>query len=209
MQGQVRSIVVDGQEMQFEEALTFGTVSESLRLKVAPARVLTEILVDGRPVDLVEEEALRGKALAEIGKITLITRNVVELFRESLELAPRICDALSFDCEDVEKFFEAGDMRAAQERVGEMTALLEWLLQLVSGMQNLGGLKLEEMHFGGCAVSESVAKMEELLTKLHVQMTAKDWAAFRVTLHQEFKPQVARWKQLFVDAAVQWKPRAV
>jgi hypothetical protein len=207
MQTPFKSVMVDGQEMQFEGAMTFGSVSESLRVKVAPKRVLTEILVDGKHVDLAEEEILRAKSLEEIGSVALKTRDVVELFQESLELAPKICDALSMDCADIETFFQSGDMRAAQERVSEMTALLEWLLQLVAGMQSLGGLKLSEMKFGGSPVSESMNHMEGLLAKLHVQMTAKDWVSFRATLQGDFAAGVSQWKRLFSDAATQWKPR--
>ncbi len=209
METPLKSVMVDGQEMHFESAMTFGSVSESLRVKVAPKRVLTEILVDGKPVDLAEEEVLRAKSLQDIGSVALKTRDVVELFQESLELAPRICDALSMDCADIESFFQAGDMRTAQERVSEMTALLEWLLQLVAGMQNLGGLKLSEMNYGGSPVSESMNHMEGLLAKMHVQMTAKDWVAFRATLQGEFAAGVSQWRRLFSDAAAHWKPRGV
>ena len=207
MQTPLKSIMVDGHELQFESAMTFGSVSESLRVKVAPKRVLTEILIDGKQIDLAEEETLRSKSLQDIGSVALKTRDVIELFQESLELAPRICDALSMDCVDIETFFQSGDLRAAQERVSEMTALLEWLLQLVAGMQNLGGLKLSEMNFGGSPVSESMNHMEGLLAKLHVQMTAQDWISFRATLKGEFAAGVSQWRRLFSDAATQWKPR--
>ncbi len=202
----LKTLVLDGSQVSVDPAKTFSVISQELKRGLGPQRVLTEIVIDGRAIDLAEEEAMASKPLAELGDVVFKTRDVVELFKESLQLAPRICEALLMDCDDVENFFKANDMRQAQERIGELTSLLEWLLQLISGMQSIGGRKLEEMHYGEVSVVESVNKMQYLLGKLHLQLAGKQWDSFRECLGGEFKVEVAVWKRLFEDASQNWQP---
>lgn len=200
-------LMVDGSPLMVDAQKTFGVASQEVKRGLGPQRVLTEIIIDDRPIDLLEEESLQGKSISDLGNVAFKTRDVVELFRESLQLAPKICEALLMDCDDVETFFVANDMKQAQERVGELTSLLEWLLQLISGMQSIGGEKLEEMHYGDVSVIESVNKMQYLLGRLHLQMAGKQWNDFRATLKTEFRPEIVSWKSLFDGAAKNWNPR--
>lgn len=201
-----KALIVDNNSMEVDARKTFAVVSQEVKRGLGPKRVLTEIMIDDRSIDLVEEESLADRPMSELGNVAFKTRDVVELFRESLQLAPKICEALILDCDDVEQFFQTNEMRLAQERIGELTSLLEWLLQLISGMQSIGGQKLEEMHFGNVNVSESVNKMQFLLGKLHLQLAGKQWDLFRGTLKDEFKPEIISWKALFSDAAQSWNP---
>lgn len=203
-----KNLTVDGNTMEVEAQKTFAMVSQEIKRGLGPQRVLTEIVIDDRSIDLNEEESLGNKPISELGNVVFKTRDVVELFRESLQLAPKICEALLMDCRDVETFFEANEMRQAQERIGELTSLLEWLLQLISGMQQIGGQKLEEMRYGNVSVSESVGRMQFLLGKLHLQLAGKQWDLFRETLGGDFKTEINVWKTLFEDAATNWNPQA-
>lgn len=205
---EVKTLTVDSAPLSVDSHKTFSMISQEVKKALGPQRVLTEIFVDGRSIDLAEEESLGGRPVAELGDLIFKTRDVVELFRESLQLAPRICDALLMDCDDIETFFQGGEMRQAQERISELTSLLEWLLQLISGMQSIGGQKLDEMQYGDRNVSESVGKMQYLLSKLHLQLSGKEWDGFRLTLKEEFRAEVTAWKKLFEDAAANWKPQA-
>lgn len=203
----MKALTLDNQAMEVDGEKTFAIVSQEVKRGLGPQRVLTEIIIDNRPIDLAEEEELAHRTMKDLGEVTFKTRDVVELFKESLQLAPKICEALLMDCDDVEGFFAANDMKQAQERIGELTSLLEWLLQLISGMQSIGGQKLEEMRFGDVAVMESVNKMQFLLGKLHMQLAGKQWDLFRETLKGEFKSEITVWKVIFSDAAESWSPQ--
>jgi hypothetical protein len=168
---------------------------------------LTEIYVNDRPIDLVEEAEIQAKTLRELGILSFKTRDVVELFKESLQLAPRICDALMMDCEDVEGFFANQQMQEAQERIGELTSLLEWLLQLISGMQSLGGEKIESMSYGDVKVVDSVQRMQVLLGGMHGDLAAQNYDKFRVALRGDFKSEISTWKNIFNDASEKWQPQ--
>jgi len=205
---QIKNLTVDGNSVEVESGKTFAMISQEIKRGLGPQRVLTEIIIDNRPIDLNEEESLSTKSISELGDVIFKTRDVVELFRESLQLAPKICEALLLDCDDVEGFFKANEMRQAQERIGELTSLLEWLLQLISGMQQIGGQSLEEMKFGDVSVSESVGRMQFLLGKLHLQLAGQQWDLFRETLGGDFRTEVTVWKTLFEVACESWNPQA-
>lgn len=202
-----KGLEIDGVMQEFDSNKTFGAISEEIKKQLGPNRVLTEITIDSRPVDLGEEERLRHIFLKNLGSVSIKTRDVHELFRESLELAPRICEALELDCGDVETFFENKEYQMAQDRVGEMTSLLEWLLQLISGVHSLGTDDIETLEFSGGKVIESVNRMQTLLTRLHIHMASQQWEEFRVVLKGDFLAEVKTWRNLFEDVVKTWNPR--
>lgn len=208
MDGQTKQIEVDGQTMAMDAAKTFGMISQEIRNQLAPDRVVTEIFVDGRAIDIVEEEDIKLKVLNELGRVSLKSRQVHDLFRESLQMAPKICEALMMDCGDVQTFINDKQIQAASDRVGEMTSLLEWLLHLISGMETLGSEAIETMTFSHGRVMDAVNRMQFLLAKLHLDLANEKWEEFRSTLSGDFLNEVTVWKALFTDIAGSWKPKA-
>ncbi len=207
METKMKALELDGEAQEFDSFRTFGAISEEIRTRVAPTRVLTEIYVDDRSIDLEEEEILNRKLFRDLGRVIIRTRNVGDLFRESLQLAPKICQALKLDCEDIENFFAKGDGVSAQERISEMASLMEWLLKLISGVESYGTEKLEKMTFSGGAVISTVAQMQRHLTQLYTHMTRQNWDSFRGILQNEFKREVLTWEALFSELASTWTPR--
>lgn len=208
MDASMKQIEIDGKAVGFDPEKSFGAISQEIKMTLAPDRVVTEIFVNDKAVDLVEEEELNARVFKEIGDIKVRSREVHELFRESLQMAPRICEALTLDCSDVHNFISDNNLQSAKERVSEMTSLLEWLLQLISGVESLGNTKLEELTFSRGRVMDSVNRMQFLLAKLHLSLSGEKWEDFRTTMSGEFKTEVENWGALFTELANTWKPRS-
>ncbi len=202
-----KALELDGASREFESHLPFSAVSNELKNLLAPARVVTEIYVNDKPVSIQEEETLSTVPFKDLGKVVIKSREVNELYRESLNLAPQICEALKLDVQDVIRFFQTGDIQTAQERVSEMTALLEWLLQLISGFQAIAQFNLQEMKFSKGLVMESVDRMQALLTDLHVNLSEQKWEPFQTQLQGPFIQEVEVWKILFEEVSTKkWGP---
>jgi hypothetical protein len=199
---------LDGLPQEFDCDKTFGAISSEVKTLLAPSRVMTDIFVDGKAVDIYQEETLNRETFKNLGTVVLKSRDVNELFRESLSLAPRICEAMELDCTDIVNFIDAGNMQQAQERIGELTSLLEWLLQLIGGVQSLGKQKLEEMNFSGGKVIDTVNKMQFLLAKLHLHMSAQQWKDFQIVLQGDFAKEIKVWSNLFNEFSKIWSPRS-
>ncbi|HYE74025.1 MAG TPA: hypothetical protein VEF04_11875, partial [Blastocatellia bacterium] len=197
----MKTLELDGSTQNFDAEKTFGVISEEVKRLLAPQRVLTEIVVDGRSIDLDEEEVLNQQLFKNVGTVVLKSRDVKELFGESLVLAPRICEALRLDCTDVDGMFERGEHAEAQDRIGEMTSLLEWLLQVLSGFQALTSDKIEEREYSKGKVIESFNRMQLLLTRLHLHLGSQNWTEFRAILRGEFQVEVQNWETLFNELA--------
>jgi len=205
---QLKEIKLDGENRFFDAQKTFGAIAEELKNVIAPKRVITEIFLDGQAVGLIEEEDLNKMKISELGEVELKTRNVSELFRESLKLAPQVCQAMRMDVEDIEGLFSEGQLQVAQERVGELTSLLEWLLQLVSGLQTLGVTKLEDMQFSKGPVMNVVTGMQEILVQMHEDLAAQRWEKFRTQLSGGFTTEIEVWETMFNDVSVSWVPQS-
>lgn len=207
MESVIKELELDGELKGFDSNKSFGDISAEVKALVAPHRVVTEIIVDDKNVELDEELVLNETFFKDLGRVVLKTRDVNELFRDSLKMAPQICEALQMDCCDVEQFFVDGNLQAAQERVGEMTSLLEWLLQLISGLQSLGNEKIESMTFSQGKVMDSVNRMQFFLAKLHLNLAGQQWTEFRTTMNGDFKKEVGVWRMLFEEVSKTWTPR--
>ena len=208
MDAQMKSIEIDGELKEFDGTMTFGTISEEIRKTLTSDRVLAEIYVDDKSVDLAEEEQLNGRFFKDLGRVVLRTRKVDELFKESLQSAPGICHVLVQDCEDVEAFMADSKFDEAHERVIEMTALLEWLIQLVIGSQSLGDTERNKSQFTKPQLVESITRMQYQLVQLHFYLGSQNWDEFRKTLKGPFKTELENWRTLFDDLSAQWSPRA-
>ncbi|MBN8555936.1 MAG: hypothetical protein J0L93_10865 [Deltaproteobacteria bacterium] len=208
MDASLKSLELDGQVQHFSPEMKFGEISEEIKTKLGATRVLTEIRLDGKSVDLEEEEVLNTKSFKDLGNIVFKTRRIDELFRESLLLAPKICEALRMDCGDVDGFLAKGEVREAHQRVSEMTSLMEWLLQLIAGMQSLGNDKLEDIQFTQGKVMDSVNRMQTLLASLHVHLAGEKWNEFRAVLQGDFFNEVGVWQILFEDVSKTWNPKS-
>lgn len=208
MEAVTKSLEIDGQPRQFDPEKTFGMVKEEIRQMLPTDRVVTEIFINSRPIDLVEEDELHEKVLKEMGDVSFKTRDVNELFRESLQMAPQICSALKLDCDDVEAFLNKQELDNVGERVTEMTALLEWLIQLIMGVQQLGATKLEDMTFSQGKVMDTLTRMQFQLVQLHFNLGAQNWPEFLKILQNDFKGELSVWETLFSELSRDWGPQA-
>ena len=209
MQNQKIKLNIDGSEREFDGSRTFGEISEELKTEMSPERVITEISVNGAPLDLNEETSIYHKPLSDLGNVDLKSRDVGDLFKDSLVMAPQICEALQLDCDDIQAFFAEEKVQEAHERIGEMTSLIEWLLQLISGVQMYGSEELKEMQFSHGTVLESVHRMEYLLAKLHKHLASSEFKDFSEILRGEFKHELGVWKTLFEEVSIDWTPRSL
>lgn len=202
----MKTLEMDGQIKAFDPEKPFGSITEELRTTLPNSRVLAEIIVDNRPIDLSEEEELNQKAFKNLGQVVIRSRRVDELFRESLQVSPRICEALQMDCDDMEQFIEKQEYTQAQERLAEMSSLLEWLIQLVVGAQSLGEKRIEELSFEGGRVMDSMNRMQFQLAQLHFHLGAGNWTEFRKMMTGDFKRELKTWESIFTSLAQTWTP---
>lgn len=203
------NVDLDGQVLAFGQNESFATISEKIKKDLAPARVLTEVLIDDRYIDLDEEENIGQKQIHELGKLGFRSKEVGSLLMESMKLAPKICEALQLECTDIDSFFEKGELQAAHERIGEMSALVDWLLQLISGLQSYGSADFRVLDTGHGNVFDSVKRMETLLSQLHLKLQVQEFDAFREILTGDFKEELGHWGKLFTEASTNWTPRSL
>jgi hypothetical protein len=207
MEANQKSLEIDGELRTFDAEKTFGVIAEEIRTSLPNNRVLTDIVLDNRPIDLVEELEINEKALKTLGQIVLRSRQVDELFRESLTSAPRICEALQNDCAELEKFIDEEKFTEATDRLTDMSSLLEWLIQLVVGAQSLGTERIEDMHFSKGRVMDSCTRMQFQLVQLHFQLGNGNWTEFKKILSGDFRTELKTWEILFSELAVNWNPK--
>jgi hypothetical protein len=207
MDSSMKTLELDGESKIFDGSKTFATVSEEIRMALPPERVLAEIYVDDKPIDLAEEEMLNEKILNDLGRVVVKSRRIDELFKESLQSAPHICQVLQQDCIDVEGFLSKNDFESTHERVIEMTALLEWLIQLVIGTQSLGTTNVDAATFEKQKVSESITRMQYQLVQLHFYLGSQNWEEFKKILTGSFRSELSVWEAFFSEASMTWIPQ--
>jgi hypothetical protein len=208
-EAQETTVQVDGEALPFDAETPFANITDELKKKIGPERVVTEIYIDGRSIDIDEEDRLQATALKEMGQLRFVTKEVGGLLKDSLNLAPQICDALSLDCDDIEQFFATGDFVSANNRVAELSSLVDWMLQMIASLQSYGTEDFRDMEFEGTSVLGAVKKMDQLLSKLHEKLQQQNFDEFRSTLKDEFKPELKVWKALFTEASSRWTPRSL
>lgn len=201
-------IDLDNEMVSFQADRPFGEVADQIKKNLGVDRVVTEVFVDDRFIDLEEEARLQSTPIAEMGQLRFKSREVGALIKESLDLAPQICEALSLECQDIDGLFEKQALGEAHERVGELSALVDWLLQLISGLQSYGKSDFRAMSLGTETPVQSVQRMEQILSQLHTSLMAKNFDQFRSTLQGRFAPEIKVWKQMFESAKSEWAPRS-
>lgn len=207
MEANQKTLEIDGVVTAFDSEKTFGAITEEVRTILPQNRVLTEIIVDNKAIDLLEEQELNEKHFKALGQVVLKSRQVDELFRESLSVAPRICEALQADCDELEKLLTADMQQQATERLAEMSSLLEWLIQLIVGAQSLGTERIDTMTFSEGRVMDTCTRMQFQLVQLHFNLGAGNWAEFKKILSGDFKKELKTWEVLFNELTTRWTPR--
>jgi|GEM_PF-6839864 len=201
------TVKLDDRDLSFDPESTFGSVESELKKLIAPERVLTEICIDNSSVTIVEEEELQRSLLKNIGKLSFCSKEVSILLRESLQLAPQICDALCLDCDDIENFFSQDDYVEANNRIAELSSLVDWLFQVISSLQAYGSKGFTKQEFSTGSIMEAVKRMDGLLLSLHNYLQAQDFTEFRKILTGPLKNELVSWKTMFTEASTHWTPR--
>jgi len=202
------TVQLDDEQLNFDGTSSFASVSDQLKTKVAPNRVVTEVFVDERSLNIEEEEEIQSNTLRDLGSIRFCTREVSALLKDSLQLAPQVCEALYLDCDDIESFFDKSDFGAANERIAELSSLVDWMLQMVASLQSYGDGDFRQMPVGESTVIESVRKMDAILSQMYGFLQSQDFDSFRKLLKAEFKPELKVWQEIFTKASTHWTPRA-
>lgn len=200
-------IEVDGAAVLVDGDSLFGNFSDELKRKLGPERVLTEIFVDNRAIDIDEEASLLELSVKDLGEIKLISKEVGALLKDSLQLAPSICDALLLDCDDIENLFAESSFIEANERIAELSSLVDWLLQMISSLQSYGSSSFQEIKVESGTAVDAVTRMDELLRSLHSKLQSQDYPGFRDILKTSFKSELESWKILFIKVAAEWAPK--
>lgn len=201
------NVELDGKAITFSPEESFGSLSLELKNQLGSERVVTEIYIDGRSIDIEEEDRIQEQSLKDLGRLRFVTKEVGSLLKDSLQLAPQICQALQLDCDDIENFFEKGEFVAANDRIAELSSLVDWMLQMVASLQTYGEEDFRQMSFSGDSVVKLVQRMDKLLNQLHAELQAQSFDNFRNILKNEFKPELVQWHAMFSEAAKCWTPR--
>jgi len=209
MSAETREIEVNVDEVAcaFGAQASFGDVSNSVKSQLPNNRVVTEVFIDNRFIDLEEEISLQPILMAQLGNVAFKTKEIGMLIRESLEMAPQICAALTMECEEIRALFEQQTFVEAHERVGELSALVDWLLQLISGMQSYGVGDFRDTKLNSGTAMDSVRRMESYLSQLHGALVAKDYPQFTDLLTRDFLAETKIWEEMFNKARVEWTPQ--
>lgn len=207
MEASQKTLEIDGQVKAFDPTKTFGAITEEIRTGLPTHRVLTDIVVDNKSIDLLEELDLNEKNFGLLGQVVLKTRQVDEVFRDSLNSAPLICRVLQVDCEDLENFIAVEKFKDATDRLQDMSSLLEWLIQLVVGAQSLGTQRVEDMTFSRGRVMDSCTRMQYQIVQLHFNLGSGNWDEFKKVLTGDFKAELKTWEIMFSEIATNWNPR--
>jgi len=198
---------VDEVACVFGDQASFGDVSESVKSQLPPGRVVTEVFIDDRFIDLEEEVSLQTIPMSKLGKVAFKTKEVGLLIRESLEMAPQICAALALECEEINELFEKQTLVEAHERVGELSALVDWLLQLITGLQSYGTGDFRNTKLKEGTAMDSVRRMETNLSQLHAALVDKNYQAFTKLLTSDFVNETKVWEEMFNKAREEWTPQ--
>lgn len=201
------SMDLDGKSFEMPGETSFSDVSKNIKNQVAPKRVLTEIYVDQKAIDLDEEERISKLPIAKLGKLRFVTKPVEELLKESSLTAISICEALKPECDEIDELFEKNEIVKAHQRVGELTALIEWLLQLMSSLHSYGGVSFGEHQISSGMIKDSAKGMEACLFQLHQSLGQKNYTQFRKDLKGRFQEEVSVWKEVFSAVSKHWTPR--
>ncbi len=172
------TVTIDGASVQFAPGVLFSEASDAIKSKIAPERVITEVHIDGQFVDMEQELKMAAVPVGQLGELKFQSKEVGALIKESLEMAPQICAALPQECKDIDDLFEANKLTEAHERVGELSALMDWLLQLITSLQSYGENDFRTMAMKTGTPIDTVRRMETLLGKLHQCLIAKNYPSF-------------------------------
>lgn len=202
------SVQIDGSPLMVDSELSFETVAESVKGKIGPQRVITEVKIGSRFLNLEEEDRVAREKVKSLESIEFFTRDVASLLQESLSLAPKICESLAMDCTDIQSFFATGLLEKAHERIGELSTLVDWLLQCIVSLQAYGEKNFKSLKVDEGSLIDSVRDMEKILRNLHEHMMKQDFQAFEELLMGDFRSTVQLWQKLFTKASSDWIPRA-
>ncbi|TVQ78616.1 MAG: hypothetical protein EA369_06320 [Bradymonadales bacterium] len=192
----------------FDSNVSFENLTERLKLEIGPQRVIAEVKLGTDFLGLDDEAKIAQQPLSKLGPLEFFTKEVTDLLKDSLQLAPRICESLALDCQDVLAFFEKEEFEAAHERIGEISSLVDWLLQCIVSLQSYGDESFKTLAVEEGTLVDSVRAMEKILKELHGHLSSQNYGPFLRILLGEFKPQIILWKALFEKAATSWTPRS-
>jgi len=195
-------VYLDGEQVAVNSELSFQMLTEQLKAQVGPHRVISDVKLGERFVGLEEEDKLSSKSISSFQEpLEFFSKNIKSLLKESLELAPQVCEALLLDCKDVRQFFEEGNLESAHERIGEISSLVDWLLQCIVSIQSYGGLDLKTLAIEEGSLIDSVRSMERVLKDLHQKLSVHAHEDFQALLMGEFCEHIQLWKKLFEKAS--------
>jgi hypothetical protein len=202
-------VEMDDGVLSFSPTLSLQEVSDQIKNQLAPQRVVTEVFMDEKHVGLEEEMRLAFTPISRLGRLAFRSKEVGALIRESLELAPQICAAMEAECHEIKALFSKADLTEAHERVGELSALMDWLLQLITGLQSYGEKDFRSMSLKEGTPLDSVRRMESYLSRLHHHLSSKNFESFCELLVNDFLKETTSWTEMFQKACAEWTPKKI
>ncbi|MGA0163420.1 MAG: hypothetical protein ACO3LE_04105 [Bdellovibrionota bacterium] len=203
------ALKVDNFELQLSPETSFEMACESVKSKIDQGRVLTEIYIGNKSLSLEDEEKISQIPIGRLEQITFVSKSIDALLRESSEMAVHLCDSLEVECQEIREIFESGDLPLAHDRIGELSALVGWLLNVMSGLQSHGEASFFDLEIQGQPVKEAVRGLEKALEKLHLALEKEDYSAFQNELQAGFMDEIRVWKEIFSKVSNHWSPQSV
>lgn len=203
------TVILDGQEFAFDPEISFGDAQREIKKQLQNGRVVTEIFVNEEAIDLEKEGSLENEKLKDIGSLRFESREVASLLKDSLRLAPSICEALFQDCSDISEMLQNSKMIEANERIAEFSSLIDWLLQMVSSLQSYGEGDFRKMKVGEGTSIDVISRTDGLLKALHHELQMQNYESFRHILMNDFRPELSLWHEMFVRAGEEWEAKAI
>lgn len=175
-------VCLDGQNIEVPGARTLGELLEGIAPQIDPARIVTEVAVDGRPADSSDVPSLASWRLNGAETVRIGTQTPADFARTRREDIGRHLTSIAELLTAVARGFTIGETEAANRVLAEVSRQLQLVLELDRCVAQLDGAARN---------CESIATtIERIGAQLTDAERGRRWAEVAKLLSDELVPAI-------------------
>jgi len=185
------------QELDLHPGLSLGEIIDKLcTQKIAEDRVITHVRVNGQ--DVVEDEngLFPDMPSGAIDSLELKTELSRDMVFQGVSDAKTYLEKLIPGIEKAAELFRVGEETKAHDQYGLCMEGLNWLIQVLKGVQHIMGLDYREMAFNRVSVQSYIENLEHIVREMLTAQSDEDWVMLSDLLEYELSPILTGWKEI-------------
>lgn len=197
-EGRVFSTIrINGKETKKDSNLLFGDLVNNLNTELSRTKqVISEIRIDGKPIDEELENRISMKQLGQLGVLDFVTSDPLELAFEALRSAQAYIKRIIPHCQTPGQHFLKKELRQAEKDFIEVVNSLDSLTDILASAQYVLKGKVSVSHTNDSSLRIAQVRLVSAIHELLPAKTNNDYVLLADVLINELPDALREMSEL-------------